>query len=138
MLTAVIDAHEGRDVMTADVPKFIYSDTELPRKDAEDRVIMNITGELVNILLNIHMDLYSGYVAYENGKKVLYVGGLRAIYGMLKAALLFDRKFRDDLEEHGFQFNQYDPCVANKMINGNLHIVRFHFDDLMISHFESE
>ena len=115
MLAAVIDAHEGRDVMTADVHN-AFIQTELPRIDGEERVIMKITGELVDILVNINTDLYSGYILFENGKKVLYVEDSRAIYGMLIVALLFYRKFIDDLEEHGFQFNPYDPCVANKMI----------------------
>ena len=39
MLTAVIDAHKGRDFMTADVSNaFIW--TELPSIDGEERVIM--------------------------------------------------------------------------------------------------
>ena len=137
MLTAVIDAHEERDVMSADVPN-TFIQTKLPKIDGEDRVIMKITGDLVDILLSINPDLYSEYVVYENGNKVLYVEVLRAIYGMLIAALLFYRKFKTDLEEHGFQFNPYDPCVANKMINGKLQTVRFHVDDLMSHHVDKK
>ena len=37
----------------------------------------------------------------------------------------------------GFEFNPYDPCVANKMINTSQMIVRWHVDDLKISHKES-
>ena len=57
---------------------------------------------------------------------------------MLIAALLFYRKLREDLEEHWFQFNPYDSCVANKMINGKLQTVRFHVDDLMSSHVDKK
>ena len=137
MLTAVIDAHEGRDVMTADVPN-AFIETELPRIDGEESIITKITCELVDVLVNINTDLYSGYIVYVNGKKVLYVEVLRAIYGMLTAALLYYRKFREDLEEHGFQFNPYDSCVANKMINGKLQTIRFHVDDLMRSHVDKK
>ena len=70
----------------------------------------------------------------ENGKQVLYVEILKAIYGMLEAALLWYRTFRADLEEYGFIFNNYDPCVANKMVNRKQWMVRFHVDDLMSSH----
>ena len=56
MLTVVIDAHEGRDVMTADVPN-AFIQTEQPRIDGEERVIMKITGELVDIFMNINTDL---------------------------------------------------------------------------------
>ena len=47
---------------------------------------------------------------------------------------MFYLKLRADLEEFGFKFNDYDPCVANKMINGKQMTVTFHVDDLKISH----
>ena len=34
----------------------------------------------------------------------------------------------------GFDINPYDPCVANKTVNGTEMTVRWHVDDLMISH----
>ena len=70
----------------------------------------------------------------KRGKRVLYVVVTRAIYGMLVAALLWYKKFRKDLEGQGFEFNPYDVCVANRMVNGNQHTIRFHVDDLMSSH----
>lgn len=97
MLTEVIDAHEGRDIMTADVPN-AFIQTPLVIEDGEDRVIMKITGALVNILIKINPDLYKGYVVCERGEEVIYVNVLKAIYGMLIAALLFYKKFRSDLE----------------------------------------
>ena len=63
---------------------------------------------------------------------------LRAIYGMLESALLWYRKFRSDLEENGYIFNNYDLCVANKTIRGNQMTVRFHVDDCMSSHVEKK
>jgi hypothetical protein len=58
----------------------------------------------------------------------------KAMYGLMRAALLFYWKLRADLEEFGFKFNDYDPCVANKMIIGKQMTVTFHVDDLKISH----
>ena len=92
---------------------------------------MKITGVLVDILLNIAPDTYHGYVVKERGQKVVYVQVLRAIYGMLQSALLWYNKFKKDLEEINFIFNPYDPCVANKMVNGKQHTIKFHMDDLM-------
>ena len=43
----------------------------------------------------------------------------KAHHGMLKSALLFYQKLRDDFESNGFQINPYDPCVANKTIDEN-------------------
>ena len=37
----------------------------------------------------------------------------------------------------GFEVNPYDPCVANKTINGSQMTVTWHVDDLKISHKES-
>ena len=34
----------------------------------------------------------------------------------------------------GYKINPYDPCIANKMINGKQHTVVWHVDDLKISH----
>jgi hypothetical protein len=48
--------------------------------------------------------------------------------------MLFYKKFRKDLESIGFEFNKYDPCVANRVKYGNQHTVRFHVDDVMSSH----
>ena len=59
---------------------------------------------------------YKNFVVIENGKKVLYLVILKAIYGMLEASLLWYRKLRKDLESVGFVFNVYDACVANRVI----------------------
>ena len=49
MLTLTIDAHENRDVMSADVPN-AFIQTEMPEiKQGEERVMMKITGVLVNL-----------------------------------------------------------------------------------------
>ena len=53
---------------------------------------------------------------------------------MLTASLLWYLKFKKDLENIGFKFNDYDPCIANRLVNGYQHTVRFHVDDLLSSH----
>ena len=57
---------------------------------------------------------------------------------MLIVALLWYKKFRKDLEDVGFVFNPYDPCVANQMVKGKQQTVRFHVDNLMSSHMDSK
>ena len=134
MTTAVIDAEEGRDVMTGDVPNAFIQTTMQPPEEGEERVIMKITGVLVNVLVQMNPETYGPHVVYENGRKVLYVQVIRAIYGMLQASLLWHNKFRGDLEVIGFKFNPYDLCVANRKKHGAQQTVRFHVDDLMSSH----
>jgi len=70
----------------------------------------------------------------KKGKKVLYLHLQKALYGMMKSALLFYRKLVSELIEMGFVINPYDPCVANKIVNGSQLTLRWHVDDLMISH----
>ena len=41
-------------------------------------------------------------------------------------------------ERDGFEINPYDPCIVNKMINGSQMTVRWHVDDLTISHNSNE
>ncbi|CAJ1931473.1 unnamed protein product, partial [Cylindrotheca closterium] len=86
--TYVIDAHEGRDIMTMDVPN-AFIQTYMPEaKEGEDRVYMKITGMMVQILIDMAPE-YCTYVVLENGKRVIYERVLRAIYGMLQSSLLF-------------------------------------------------
>ena len=123
MITGVIDAKEERDVMTADVPNAFIQAPMPEVKPNEDRAMMKITGVLVDMLVQLCPEVYGPYVVFENGRKLLYVQVLRAIYGMLQAALLWYKKFKNDLEEQGFKFNPYEPCVANRMIKGSQHTI---------------
>ena len=50
------------------------------------------------------------------------------------ASLFWYKKFRKGLESVGFEFNAYDPCVANRIVDGKQHTVRFHVDDILSSH----
>jgi hypothetical protein len=134
MITGVIKAKEGREVMTCDIPN-AFIQALLPKKDSgEDRVVMKITGVLVDMLVDINPKLYGPAVVLENRKKVLYVEVLKAIYGMLEAALMWYKTFRKDLEDIGFVFNPYDPCVANRKVQGSQQTILFHVDDLKLSH----
>ncbi|CAJ1953560.1 unnamed protein product, partial [Cylindrotheca closterium] len=108
--TCVIDAHEGRDIMMMDVPN-AFIQTYMPEaKEGEDRIYMKITGMMVQILIDMAPE-YREYVVLENGKRVIYVRVLRAIYGMLQSSLLFYNQFQSDLEAKGFVFNPYDRLI---------------------------
>jgi hypothetical protein len=88
--------------MTCDIPS-AFIQAYLPKKEpGEDRAVMKITGMLVDMLVHINPELYVPVVVLENRKKVLYVEVLKAIYGMLEAALLWYKTFRKDLEDNGF------------------------------------
>ena len=134
MLTAVIDAYESRDVMCNDIPNAFIQAPMPILHEGEERIIMKITGKLVDMLINLDATMYGPFVVFEKNERVIYVQVLKAIYGMLQAALLWYQKFKTDLESKGYEFNPYDACVANKMINGKQHTIVFHVDDLKCSH----
>ena len=130
LLTGVMEAKERRKVITLDVPNaFIQTYLE----DVDERIILILRGIAVEMLIDIDSK-YEDYVETENGKKVLYLECTNVIYGTIKAALLFYKKFRENIEAKGFVINPYDRCVANKMINGHQMTVLWHVDDLKASH----
>ena len=127
LLSILIDAYESRDVATADVAGAYL------KAYMDDLVIMKFTGESVDILCQLNRS-HEQNVVIENGKKVLYVRLIKAIYGCVKSALLWYEMFATSLKDMGFVINPYDPCVANCMINGKQCTIAWYVDDNKISH----
>ena len=103
-----------------------FIQAKVPAKEEgkpHEKIIMKITGRLVDVLVSIAPEIYAKHVVYKNGKKVLYVEVLRALYEMLISAMLWYNKFRSDLENIGFEFNPYDPCVANRIVSEKQHTI---------------
>jgi len=137
MITATIDAKQNRDVMTADIPN-AFVQVDIDEKEKWEQIIMKIRGLLVNMLTELSPETYEKYVVYEGNNKVLYVRMIKALYGMLQSSLTYYKKFRKDIESIGFKVNPYDPCVANRIVNGKQHTVTWHVDDLKSSHVDSK
>ena len=127
--TLLIEVREGRDVAIFDVPG-AYLHAEMP---GDKKLLMVFRGEFVDIMCDVNEE-YKKYVIYENGKKVLYVRILRAIYGCIESALLWYQLYAKTLKQMGFKLNPYDKCVANKMINGKQCTIAWYVDDNKISH----
>jgi Reverse transcriptase (RNA-dependent DNA polymerase) len=128
MLSCVIDASEGRDVATVDIPgAFLHA-------DMEDTVHMKLEGTIAELMVMIDPEMYEKHLQLHNGKSVLYVELKKALYGTLKAALLFWKRLTHELKTIGFEVNPYDVCVMNKEINGAQCTILWHVDDLKISH----
>ena len=128
-LTGVIEANENRAMSTIDVGNaFIQADND-------ERILMLLRGKVAELMVRVNPVLYRPYITYsKKGVTMLYVRLSKALYGMLRAALLFYKRLRKDLETMGFEVNPYDPCVANKMVNGAQCTVCWHVDDLKVSH----
>jgi hypothetical protein len=108
-IQSTIFAHEGRDIATCDIPGAFL------QVDNPDYVLMRLDGILAELMVQVAPSLYRKYVTTNTkGKAVLYVQLEKAVYGMMKSALLFYRKLVADLTSLGYTINPYDPCVANK------------------------
>ena len=90
-------------------------------------------GEEVEVMVDANPS-YGEYVTYEKGKKVLYLRLRTALYGIMQAALLWYETYSVCLKKNGFKLNPYDPCIANKIINGKQCTICWHVDDNKISH----
>ena len=128
MLSCVTDAHEGRVVVTADVPgAFLHS-------DVKDIVYVVLDGALVEILVRSNPK-YKQYIhTTKQGKQLVYLRLRKALYGTITAARLFWENITEKLIKYGFKLNPYDQCVANMNIEGSQCTIAWHVDDLKISH----
>ena len=134
MLTCMIDAYENRDVATVDIPG-AFLQTKMP--DDEEDVHVMLDGRMAELLAKISPETYQKYIHHRRGQAYIYCKCNVAIYGTLKAALLFWKKLSASLTKRGFIINPYDWCVANKVINGKQCTIVWHVDDLKISHVDS-
>ena len=64
LLTAVIDAHEGRYVAVCDIPG------EYLRADTYEEVIMVLEGHLVEHIVMMSPDIYQQYIHVYRKKKI--------------------------------------------------------------------
>jgi hypothetical protein len=95
MITAAIDAHKQCNIATIDIPgAFLhaYNDKE---------TFMLLKGHLAKLMVQVDPQLYRKFVIHDkNNQALLYVKLSKAIYGLLKSALLFYRKFVKDLKNY--------------------------------------
>jgi hypothetical protein len=86
LLSCIIDAEEGRDVATIDIPNaFIQTRIE----DEKDMAIIKIRGVLADMLVEIAPEVYGAYVTKDRkGVSQLITQCLNAIYGTMVVRLL--------------------------------------------------
>jgi Reverse transcriptase (RNA-dependent DNA polymerase) len=136
LLTAVIEALENRDVAVVDIPN-AFIQTRIENKD--EMAIIRFRGELVDMLVEIAPEVYKPYVSINHrGEKTIILRCQNAIYGTMVASLHYYKKFTKSLLDEGFTLNPYDPCVANKTVEGNQITICFHVDDCKIAHRNSK
>ena len=52
--------------------------------------------------------------------------------------MLWYKLFSEHLEKMGFKINPYDPCIANKMVNGKQCTIAWYVDEAKISHVDKQ
>ncbi len=104
------------------------------KTDVDKDVLMVLKGELAEMMVQIAPQIYQKYITMDKkGTKILYVKLQKALYGLMRACLLFYRKLRKELKDYGLVVNPYDPCVANMMTrNGSQLNAVWHVDNLMV------
>jgi hypothetical protein len=93
LFSCIIDAKEGRDVATADIPGAFM------QTDMVDTVHMVLEGTMVELLVKIDPKLYRKYLLIKKGKPVMYVQLKKALYGTLQAGLLFWKDLTKNLKD---------------------------------------
>jgi hypothetical protein len=78
--------------------------------------------------------MYRKYIKDEHG---MYVELLKALYGTMRAALLFWKLLSGKLVSWGFEIHPYDWRLANKMVNGKQCTILWHVNDVKISHVDA-
>jgi hypothetical protein len=116
-ITAVINAHEGCDVTCFDIlGVFLHA-------DVEEDITMVLKGRLMELMVQVAPSLYRKYIMVNRKETViLYVKMQKALYGLLRSALLFYRKLVANLESDGFVLNPYDSCVNGKQMTVCWHV----------------
>ena len=70
---------------------------------------MVLEGDLAELMVKVDPELYRPYITKNSrGKPLLYARVEKALYGLLRSALLFYRKLVGELKAYGFVINPYD------------------------------
>ena len=131
MAQCVMNAIEGRKVVTCDIPgAFLQSDWP-----EDDDCYIRFEGLMVDMLCEIDPTYRSKVQYTKDGKKKFLYGKLaKAVYGTLMGSILFYNKLSKQLMDWGFEVNNYDKCTWNKIVDGEQLTVQAHVDDLTLSH----
>ena len=117
LLTYIIDALENIDIAVINIPN-AFVQTQI--KDEKHMETTRLLGAIVDILCEIPPYGYKPYATInKNNNKTPIFQCLNALYETRIVSLFFYPKFSGILESIKFKINPYDPCVANKTVNGS-------------------
>jgi hypothetical protein len=83
--------------------------------DVDENVLMVLKGEIAEMMVHIAPQIYCKHITVDKkGSPVLYTKLQKALYGLMRASLMFYRTLCRELEAFGFVVNPYNLCVGNK------------------------
>jgi len=125
MLCSMVDALEGREIITIDITG-AFLKAHVP-KDLD--LIVKMDGDLARVFCELNPNFV------RKGEETIYLRCLKALYGHIGAARLFYNELDYSLMKiMGFERNKYDPCVYNrKNEDGSVTTIKTHVDDSKVS-----
>ena len=97
--TIIMDATEGRDVTTFDLPGHFL------QTDMEGGTLLQIEGALASLLVKLDQKLWKKDLRYQGKNLVIYVKCDKAIYGTVTGVALSFKKLIGHLVDWGFEMN---------------------------------
>ena len=126
ILSLLIDAEKGRDVATADVVGVNLM------TDMKDKVIVKLTGDAVDIMCEVNKNIFLSYQEKKEESNLRKTKkGIIWVYVVCNYMVQY---FKDCLTELVFKINNYDPYVANTIIEGKQCTICWYVDDSKTSH----
>ena len=123
-MIASIAAKQNRVVKTADVPV-----AYLNANNSHLKITLRLDSQTAAILC----ELDGSFQQYLRKDGSIVVKLNRALYGCIESAKLWYDLLKDTLEKDGYIVNPMEPCVFNKIVNGNQCTVAVYVDDLMFT-----
>ena len=120
LLTTSIDVVVKRFVSTCDITGAFL------KADMDEFVLLALYNQEINALIQANKKYEKIVHKLRNGKKVLYLELMKAMYDCLKSARLFWEHLSTYLAKLGFIQNKYDLCVAKKTINNSTCSIAWH------------
>ena len=129
MDTLAVDKYEIQDVEIFDVPGD-YLSADIP--DGK-YVRIKLEGKLVDIKCGVN-PYHIPNIRYKNGKKVLYLRIMKALYRWIEYILLWYDLYANTLKELSFVINLYKIFVSNKITYGKQCTIWWYVNNNKVSH----
>lgn len=114
--SCVMDAIEGRSVITCDLPAAFLQGNYHQEEGKE--CYLKFKGVMVEMICKINLAFQRKVVETHCGQRLLYGQLEKTVYGTLLGTIILYQKLSNQLTKWGFEMNPYNKCTFNKTVNG--------------------